>query len=77
MALEELRTLHLHPKEVRSRLILLYWVELPSHPHSDTLPPTRPHLLTVTVPKGQAYSNHHILLPTETLSSPVNLLKYP
>jgi hypothetical protein len=27
-------------------------------PHSDIFPPTRPHLLTVTLPMGQAYSNH-------------------
>jgi hypothetical protein len=31
--------------------------------HSDTLPPTRPHLLTVPHPTDQAYSNHHILFP--------------
>jgi hypothetical protein len=28
-------------------------------PHSDALPPTRPHLLIVPLHMGQAYSNHH------------------
>jgi hypothetical protein len=27
--------------------------------NSDTLPPTRPQLLTIPHPVGQAYSNHH------------------
>jgi len=31
---------------------------LHAHPHSDTLPLTRPHLLIVQLP-GQAYANHH------------------
>ena len=30
-----------------------------AHPHSDALPPTRPHLLMVLLPMGQAYSHHH------------------
>lgn len=50
---------------------VLHWAEHLSkvHPRSDTLPPTRPYLLIVPLPKakhsntwicgGQTYSNHH------------------
>jgi hypothetical protein len=48
MALEELRVLHLVPKANWRRMISRHWEEsLKAHPHSDTLPPTRPHLLVV------------------------------
>jgi len=33
--------------------------DLLSPPHSDRLPPTGPRLLTVPLPMGQVYSNHH------------------
>jgi hypothetical protein len=49
MMLEELRVLHLHRKAVRRRLLLhtrrsLSIGDLKAHPHSDTLPPTKPYL---------------------------------
>jgi hypothetical protein len=48
MLLEMLRVLHLHPKEAKRR-------EFPDSleeglNHSDTLPPTRPHLLIMPFP---------------------------
>jgi hypothetical protein len=33
--------------------------DLQSPPYSDTFPPTKPHILTVSLPMDQAYSNHH------------------
>jgi hypothetical protein len=52
MVQEELRVLHLHLKADRRR-----WASsgsqreaLKAHTYSDTLPPTRPHLLTVPFP---------------------------
>jgi hypothetical protein len=35
---------------------------LKAHSLSDTLPPTRPDLLTIPFPMGQVYLNHYILL---------------
>jgi hypothetical protein len=51
MTLEKLRVLPLVPKAARRRLVLM-WLggESPPKPHSDTLPPTRPHLLIVPLP---------------------------
>ena len=50
MVLEELRVLHLDLKAARRRLEFhtdksLSLGDLKAHPHSDILPPTRPHLL--------------------------------
>ena len=39
-----------------------------AHPHSDTLPSTRPHPLTEPLPKGKAYSNHHNVKRLEDFS---------
>jgi len=52
--------LHPHPKGVRNRLSIPRQLGggCPSPPHSDTLPPTRPHLLIVPLP-GPTYANHH------------------
>jgi hypothetical protein len=48
MAQEELRVLHPHLKVSRSLTFReLRESSLKSHPHSSTLPPTRPHLLIV------------------------------
>jgi hypothetical protein len=48
MVQEELRVLHLVPKADRRRLASRKLGEgLKAYPHSDTLPPTRPHLLKV------------------------------
>jgi hypothetical protein len=47
MVLEDLRVLHLVPKANRIRMTST-WLErrdLKAHPYSDTLPPTRLHLL--------------------------------
>jgi hypothetical protein len=51
MVLEDLRVLHLD-KAVARRDCLIGSQEdgLKAHPHSDTLPPTRPHLLIVPLP---------------------------
>ena len=47
----------------QGRDFLLPWEELEhrtwAYSHSDTLPPTRPHLLIVALPIGQDYSDHH------------------
>jgi hypothetical protein len=44
---EEVRVLHRHTKETRSRLSSGNQEEgLKAHPHRDTLPPTRPHIPT-------------------------------
>jgi hypothetical protein len=52
MALEEMKVLHLHPKEARSRLFSGSQEEsFQVYPHSDTLPPTRPLLLLVPFPE--------------------------
>jgi hypothetical protein len=70
---EEPRVLHFDMKAARSRLspagskeegLFPHWVELEhrdinAHPHCDTLPATRPFHLTVPLPLGQVYSNHH------------------
>jgi hypothetical protein len=74
MGLVELRVLYLVLKANRRQLTFLHWAELqsplsPPHTHSDTLPPTRPHLLTVPLPMGQAYLNHHKMFQKFTLTS--------
>ena len=53
--LDKLRVLHLDWKAVRRRLCSTLggaWIQETSKPgpHSDTLPPTRPHLLIVPLP---------------------------
>lgn len=58
--LDKLRVLHLDWKAVRRRLCSTLggaWIQETSKPgpHSDTLPPTRPHLLIVPFPMGQAF----------------------
>jgi hypothetical protein len=62
--LEELRVLHLHPKEARSKLFPDSKEEgIKAHPHNGLLPPTGPHLLQhllIVPPLGQAYSDQHI-----------------
>ena len=52
MVPEELRVPYLVPKAVMSRLTSrqLGGRSLKAHPHSDTLPPTRPHVLIVLFP---------------------------
>jgi hypothetical protein len=59
-----LRGLQLHPKEAKEQTNFssLGEASMHPHPHSDTLPPTRPHFLTVPLPMGQAYSNYHNVL---------------
>jgi hypothetical protein len=56
MVLErELGVLHFVQKANSRRLASRQLEEgLKAHPHSDTLPPTRPYLLTVPLPIGQA-----------------------
>lgn len=54
MVLEEMRLLHLDPKTARERLSFhtgqsMSMGDLKAQPHSDTLPPTRSHLLTQAV----------------------------
>jgi hypothetical protein len=53
MTLEEVRVLHLHPKEAKNKLTFkqLGGRTLKAHSHSDTLSPTRPHLLLVPLPR--------------------------
>jgi hypothetical protein len=71
---KELRVLHLYLKATKRRLsssgnqeetLTPRWPEfkhrhLKNHPHSDTLPPTRPHLLIEPLPKGQGFK--HMIL---------------
>jgi hypothetical protein len=68
MLLEELGVLHLHPKEARSRLTSrqLGGGSLKAHPHSDTLPPTRPRLLIVPLP------GPFVFKPPQTLSQRIS-----
>jgi hypothetical protein len=56
MTLENLRVLHLDLTAGS------YEKGLKAHLNSDTLLPTRSHLLAIPLLMGQAYSNHHILL---------------
>lgn len=44
------------------RLTLLQWTEIHSPPPQWHTPPRRPHLQTVQLPMGWAYSNHHNIL---------------
>jgi hypothetical protein len=56
---EELRVQYPDPKANSGRLASRQLNEgLITHPHRDTLPPTRTHLLSVHS-LGQTYSNHH------------------
>jgi hypothetical protein len=60
---KELRVLCLDPKEARRLSLGRSGAEeetFKAHPYSDTLPPTRPHLLIVSLSMGQAYSNYHM-----------------
>jgi hypothetical protein len=65
MVQEELRDLPLHLKATRRRLsshmVRRRWlgVVLIAHPHSDTLPPTRPHLLIVPAPRPSIFKPPH------------------
>jgi hypothetical protein len=69
MMLEELRILHLNQKAVRRRLEFhtgwsLSIGNLKAHSHSDTLPPTRPHLLLVpAIPCGPRIQIHESIGP--------------
>ena len=48
--------------------------DLKAYPHNDTLPPTRPHLLIVPLPMGQAFKHMSlwgaIPIQTTTVSGP-------
>jgi hypothetical protein len=60
--LGEWGVLHLDPKAAKERCIL-HWVKLvhrspQAHPHSDTLPLTRPHLLIVPHSHTYGYAGH-------------------
>jgi len=62
MVLEEQRILQPCPKRARRRMEFhtgqsLSIGDLKAHPHSDTLPPTRPHPLIVPLSTGQAYES--------------------
>ena len=60
---EDLRVLHLHLKATRRRLASTYLKEdegLKAYPHIDTLPPTRPHLLTVLFPGPSIFKPPHL-----------------
>jgi hypothetical protein len=62
---EDLRVLHLHLKATRRRLASTYLKEdegLKAYPHIDTLPPTRPHLLTVLFPGPSIFKPPHTYL---------------
>jgi hypothetical protein len=69
MVLEkELRILKLYLKIVKRRLEFytgqsLNIRNLKAHPHSDTLPPTRPHLLIMSLPVGQAFKHISLFKP--------------
>jgi hypothetical protein len=63
VAQEKLRVLHLDLTVTRRRLTLLF----KALSHHDSLPPTRPHLLIVPLPMGQAYPNHHRWLTKERI----------
>jgi hypothetical protein len=54
---QELRVLHLVSKTNRRRLASrqLGRRSLKAHPHSDTLPPTKPHLLIVPLPRPSIF----------------------
>ena len=51
--------LHLDLTVARRKLTFPHWQSFKTLHHSDTLPPTRLHLLTVPLPMDQVYSNHH------------------
>jgi len=71
LALEGPRVLHLDPQmaerpcppQAWEEALIPHWAELEhrdrkAHPHSGTLPPTRPHLLM-----GQAFKHMHLCRP--------------
>ena len=62
MALEkELRVLHLVSKGITRRLTSRQLGRVSqSYPHSDTLPPTRPHLLILPLPGSGIYKPPHL-----------------
>jgi hypothetical protein len=72
MVLEELRVLHLYWLAAR-RGSLPPWVHRSpqAHPHSDALPPTRPHLLIVPLPTRQAYANPHRVIQSHRGHNPL------
>jgi hypothetical protein len=53
MVQEELRVLHLVLKATRGKLLFF----LKTHPHSDTLPPARPHLPKVLLPGSSIFKS--------------------
>jgi hypothetical protein len=63
MMLEELRVLHLVPKTNRKRLASRHLEERPlkANPHSETLPPAKPHLLIVAFPGPSIFKSPHIV----------------
>jgi len=63
MVQEELRDLHLHLKAARGRLSIPRQLGggSPSPPHSDTLPPTRAHLLLVPLPGPSICKPSHLV----------------
>lgn len=55
---KELSVLQLHPQAADANVSLgvaLSTGDLRAHPHSDTLPPTRPRLLIVPLPMGAIF----------------------
>jgi hypothetical protein len=62
MVLEELNVLLLGPTASGRNNSSLLGRAFKAHPHSDTLPPRRSNLLTVPLPMGEGYSNHHTWL---------------
>ena len=68
MVLEELRVLHLDLKTARWSIRFktgrsLSIGALKARPHNDTLPSTRPHLLIVPFPMGQAFKHMNLWRP--------------
>jgi hypothetical protein len=66
--LEELTVLHLDLKAAKRRLSYIRQSlstrrPLEAHPHSDILPPTRPHLLVGPLPRGQAFKYRSLWRP--------------
>jgi hypothetical protein len=69
MPLEELRVLHLDQKAARRRLALRQLGRrfLKAYPQSDTLPPTRPHLLQPVSTRSQFLT---VSLPVPSIFKP-------
>ena len=64
---KELKVLQLDPLATQGDFVPHWYglsiFYLKAHHHSDTLSPTRPHLLIVSLPMSQVYGSHHIQLP--------------